>query len=282
MDKYFASTKKMMQYFKHNYTVMKSRTPAFAEYLRRRNITERDERIWSIGYIPARIDDAFIRHTMRVLNMRQEIFGDRLVFPVRDKEGKILGFIARTWRDGDEREHSMKYAIQPANEYFQKSNALFGEYITYRSLRKNSNRPVWIVEGVFDAIAVAKKHPVVALMGSKMSIEQMIRLLGLHARFVLALDGDMAGVDGMLKMVSMFGIWQNLSFALLDEGTDIGEQGVENVYVTDDAVEFLIHTVPFVFHVDEDFITPVETEYYVNLLLKKYNLPPLKPNAGVK
>lgn len=121
-------------------------------------------------------------------------FRDRLMFPIRDEQGRGVGFGSRrlkeTEKEGDE---SPKYLNTPQTPIFDKGSILYGLDRAREHIRR-SDLAV-IVEGYMDVIA-AHQHEsrnVVASMGTALTERQVGFLRQLTENFVLAFDPDEAG-----------------------------------------------------------------------------------------
>ena len=121
-------------------------------------------------------------------------FRNRLIFPIADRDGRIVGFGARALGDDQP-----KYLNSPQSELFDKSSLLYGLHLAKDSI-KSENRAI-IVEGYMDAIAAHQfGHPnVVAAMGTALTESQVGLLKRFSKRIVLALDADAAGQMATLR-----------------------------------------------------------------------------------
>lgn len=122
-------------------------------------------------------------------------FRDRLMIPIRDPQGRPVGFGARTLQpDG-----VPKYINSPQTVLFDKSCLLFGLDLARDAIRQEG--AVVIVEGYMDVMQAhqAGFRNVVAQMGTALT-EPQVRLLKRYtSRFVLALDPDAAGIQATLR-----------------------------------------------------------------------------------
>jgi DNA primase len=115
-------------------------------------------------------------------------FRHRLIFPIRNATGRLVGFGGRTL--GDDR---AKYLNTAETDQFQKSFLLYGLHETRRALREGT--PALLVEGYFDVIGARAcgLEGAVASMGTSLTAEQ-VRLLARYAdEVVVGYDGDRAG-----------------------------------------------------------------------------------------
>jgi len=120
----------------------------------------------------------------------RDMFRGRLTFEIRDGQGRLVGFGARSL-DGAE----PKYLNTARSETFDKSRLLYGLNWAAESIRARSIAVV--VEGYMDVIA-AHEHGftnVVASMGTAITAEQVAVLAGTAKTVVLALDADAAGQE---------------------------------------------------------------------------------------
>ena len=125
----------------------------------------------------------------------------RIIFPVRDPRGRMLGFGARALTA----DAKPKYLNSPESELYRKSRILFG-VDRARSAMAKSGRAV-VVEGYTDVIALhqAGIEEAVAVMGTAITPDQLQALAGLCEEVVLALDADRAGRAAMLRAQNVAG-----------------------------------------------------------------------------
>lgn len=141
-------------------------------------------------------------------------FRNRLIFPISDSRGNVVGFGARSL-DGSE----PKYLNSPQTPLFDKGKLLYGLDRARDGIRQSGTAV--IVEGYMDAIAAhqAGYRNVVASMGTALSEAQLQSLARLAKRFVLALDPDAAGSVATLRGVAVAGeALQTESAASFDGG----------------------------------------------------------------
>ncbi|HRQ13600.1 MAG TPA: DNA primase [Promineifilum sp.] len=133
------------------------------------------------------------RHT------RYDRFRGRLMIPIRDLDGRVVGFGARTLDpDG-----VPKYLNSPQTALFDKGNLIFGLDMARRHIREA--REVVLVEGYLD-VMTAWQHGfrnVVAQMGTSLTETQLRLLQKQSKRFVMALDPDAAGAKATLRSLQL-------------------------------------------------------------------------------
>lgn len=122
-------------------------------------------------------------------------FRDRLMIPIRDPQGRPVGFGARTLQP----EGTPKYINSPQTLLFDKSRLLFGLDLARDAIRQEG--AVVIVEGYMDVMQAhqAGFRNVVAQMGTALTEPQVHLLKRYTSRFILALDPDAAGVQATLR-----------------------------------------------------------------------------------
>ncbi|HEV3479896.1 MAG TPA: DNA primase [Gaiellaceae bacterium] len=126
-----------------------------------------------------------------------DYFPRRLMFPLADTRGRIVGFQARKLHDDDPLRG--KYVNSPEGELFHKSAILYGLHFARPAIAKQERAVV--VEGNTDVIALRQAgfEPVVASMGTALTGEQLKELQRLTRRLILCFDSDAAGEDASLR-----------------------------------------------------------------------------------
>ncbi len=124
-------------------------------------------------------------------------FRNKLIFPVQDIKGHVVGFGARVLDDS-----LPKYVNSPQTPLFDKSGTLYGLNLAAPAVRQQETAV--IVEGYVDVITAHQNgfKNVVASMGTSITERQVISLKKLTRNVVLALDADTAGKEAMLRGVS--------------------------------------------------------------------------------
>jgi len=125
-------------------------------------------------------------------------FRNRLLFPIRTREGRVVGFGGRALGDA-----VPKYLNSPQSVIFDKGTLLFGLDLAQESIRREDQ--VVIVEGYMDAIAAHQfgHSNVVAAMGTAVTEQQIGLVKRLSRNIVLALDADAAGQGATVRSLEM-------------------------------------------------------------------------------
>jgi DNA primase len=126
-----------------------------------------------------------------------DYFSGRLLFPLGDARGRVLGFQARKLREDDPLR--AKYVNSPEGELFRKGDLLYGLDRARAAIAKQERAVV--VEGNTDVLALRQTgiEPVVASMGTALTERQLKELDRLTTRVWLCFDGDAAGEAATLR-----------------------------------------------------------------------------------
>lgn len=177
------------------------------DYLKGRGFTEEIAREFRLGL--SLQGNALARKALAKGSTREELqaaglargpndyFQRRLMFPLTDARGRVLGFQARKLYDDDPMRG--KYVNTPESELFHKSAVVYGLDKARATIAKEDRAIV--VEGNADVIALhqAGLRPVVASMGTALTEQQLRELARLTKRLWLAFDGDAAGETATLR-----------------------------------------------------------------------------------
>ncbi len=128
-------------------------------------------------------------------------FRDRLVFPIRDERGEVLGFGARALGDA-----KPKYLNSPDSAAYHKSAAIFGLDLARAAIVRQ--HAAVIVEGYFDVLAAhaAGVEHTVASSGTALTREQVHSLGRIAETLVLCFDGDDAGRVAATRAVDVIAV----------------------------------------------------------------------------
>src|SRR5205807_6712488 len=126
-----------------------------------------------------------------------DYFAQRLLFPLADARGRVLGFQARKLREDDPL--PAKYVNSPESELFRKGELLYGLDKARAAIAKQDRAVV--VEGNTDVLALRQAgfEPVVASMGTALTERQLRELGRLTKRLFLCFDSDAAGQEATLR-----------------------------------------------------------------------------------
>ena len=148
-----------------------------------------------------------------------DYFSGRLLFPLADARGRVVGFQARKLRDDDPLKG--KYVNTPEGELFHKGSLLYGLDRSRAAIAKQDRAVV--VEGNTDVLALRQSgfEPVVASMGTALTEQQLKEIARLTRRVWLCFDGDAAGQEATLRGMELaVKMGLEVKVVALESGTD--------------------------------------------------------------
>ena len=153
-----------------------------------------------------------------------DFFRDRLMFPIHDSQGNVIGFGGRQLTEPapDAPGYNPKYINTAATPIFDKRSSLYGIHRAHSAIRE-SNTGI-IVEGYMDVIAAHQYGytNVVASMGTALTENQVSQLKSLATNFILALDPDTAGQEATLRSLeASWKVFQRLASYLTPSGNSL-------------------------------------------------------------
>ncbi|WNC67932.1 DNA primase [Thalassotalea nanhaiensis] len=205
------------------------------DYLKGRGLTGEIVKQFGIGYCADSWDDMMnvfgnsSQNSKQLVDLGMAIQGDknrpydrfrgRVMFPIKDKRGRVIGFGGRVLADG-----TPKYLNSPETRIYHKGQELYGLYEA-RQHCKNLNRLV-VVEGYMDVVALAQHgiNYAVASLGTSTTEEQLQTMFRTVKEVICCYDGDRAGreaawraMDNALPLIRD-GI--SLKFVFVPDGED--------------------------------------------------------------
>ena len=208
-------------------------SPSAIEYLKSRGLTGEVAARFGIGYAPEawqalalvfpRYDEPALDAAGLVINgdggKRYDRFRDRVMFPIHDSRGRVIGFGGRVIGSGEP-----KYLNSPETPVFSKGRELYGLFLGRNAIR-DAGRVV-VVEGYMDVVALAQ-HGVdyaVATLGTATTPVHAQKLFRLTDNVVFCFDGDNAGRKAAWRALEnalpVLADGKNASFLLLPDGED--------------------------------------------------------------
>ncbi|CAO95462.1 DNA primase [Erwinia tasmaniensis] len=205
------------------------------DYLAQRGLSDEVIKHFSIGFAPAGWDNALKRFGsnpddrqslidagMLVTNDQgrsYDRFRERVMFPIHDKRGRVIGFGGRVLGDG-----MPKYLNSPETDIFHKGRQLYGLY----EALKNHPEParLLVVEGYMDVVALAQfgVDYAVASLGTSTTAEHIQLLFRSTDTVICCYDGDRAGREAAWRALETALPYMNdgrqLRFMFLPDGED--------------------------------------------------------------
>jgi len=201
--------------FYHNALLNSAAARSVREYLEGRGVTPATQQRFVLGYAPDSWDAGlkFFRESgyaiedlaaAGLVNQTDEgpprdRFRNRLMFPIRDRDGRTVGFGARALNPAD----NPKYLNSPQTELFTKGALLYGLDFARKAVLEQ--REAVLVEGYMDVIGAHQAGfvNVVSPMGTALSDRQLQLVRSGNPRIVLALDADAAGGQAVLRSLNV-------------------------------------------------------------------------------
>ena len=180
-------------------------------YLRERGFREEIIKKFNLGYNPSAKDnfaqsaiskqynkDLLIK-TGLVVNRDEKLMDNyrgRIIFPIHNLSGKVLGFGARVIKSTD---RAPKYINTPENEIYVKSKILYGSYFARTAIDKANE--CLLVEGYTDVVSLhqAGLENVVASGGTSLTTDQLRLIKKYTNNLTIIYDGDNAGIKAALR-----------------------------------------------------------------------------------
>lgn len=187
---------------------------AAVEYLKGRGITGQVARQFSLGVAPEewailqkRLTNKHGAQTLKDAGLLVEkngrkfdLFRDRIIFPISDRRGRLIGFGGRRLNDDSD---TPKYINSPETPVFRKNQELYNFDKAQNSARKTGT--LYIVEGYTDVIAHCQFgiESTVAPLGTAFTSGQLEKVLSVTSEPVMCFDGDRAGREAAWKSMMM-------------------------------------------------------------------------------
>ena len=180
-------------------------------YLKQRGFREDIIRKFELGYCPQsghsfadaaitnKYDPDLLTLSGLVVNRFEKLqdnYRERIIFPIHDRSGKVLGFGARLIKKNDK---APKYINTPENEIYSKSKILYGTYFAKHAIDKENE--CILVEGYTDVVSLhqAGIENVVASGGTSLTVDQLRLIKKFTKNLTIIYDGDSAGIKAALR-----------------------------------------------------------------------------------
>jgi DNA primase len=203
------------------------------EYLKQRGLTGAIAAKFGIGYAPDAwqpLAGVFPRYEEPALETaglviagdagkRYDRFRDRIMFPIHDSRGQVIGFGGRVLGEGEP-----KYLNSPETPLFSKGRELYGLFLARHAIREAGT--VIVVEGYMDVVALAQ-HGIdyaVATLGTSTTPVHVQKLFRQSDRVIFCFDGDAAGRKAAWRALEnalpVLADGKNAAFMFLPDGQD--------------------------------------------------------------
>ncbi|WOE31354.1 MULTISPECIES: DNA primase [unclassified Acinetobacter] len=216
------------------------------QYFKQRGVNSQTIQLWRLGYAPEDWQHLAKAFPQDIEGLKQlglirtsdngrdfDLLRDRVIFPIRDRKGRVVGFGGRALND----EIKPKYINSPDSEIFHKNQLLYGLY----EGQKQKAQDWLMVEGYMDVIALQQYgiHGAVATLGTASNTEHLNLLFKQNNRITIAFDGDLAGQKAARRTLEialpLLHDGRELKFFVLPDQHDpdslIRREGVDNFQI---------------------------------------------------
>jgi DNA primase len=205
------------------------------EYLKRRGLSGEIAAAFGLGFAPdgwsnllqALGKDAATQEALQQAgllvkkddNSYYDRFRGRVMFPIHDYRGRIIGFGGRIWQQGEP-----KYLNSPETPLFHKGRELYGLYQARDAIKREQR--VLVVEGYMDVLALVQFgiDYAVATLGTATTREHLQRLFRFTPEIIFCFDGDRAGQEAAWRALEnalpVLHSGRQIGFLFLPEGED--------------------------------------------------------------
>ena len=277
---YFVSTF-AQKYFTENLFKKDEGKAIGLTYFKERDFTESTIKKFQLGYGIDKWDD-FTQHalssgykidyliktglTISKENKHYDRFRGRVLFPIHNLSGKVIGFGGRILSS---EKSKAKYVNSPESDIYNKSKVLYGIYFSRKTIINKNN--CFLVEGYTDVISLhqAGIENVVASSGTSLTTDQIKLIKRYTPNITILYDGDEAGVKASFRGIDMIlEEGMNVRIVLFPDGEDPDSYARNNP--ASEVQEFISKKA-------EDFIS-----FKTNLLIKETKNDPTKKAALIK
>jgi len=221
-------------------------------YLRGRNIDLNKVREFRLGYAPSsgglitfmRQKGIAIERLNKAgfISMNHEIFRDRLIFPIFNLSGRVIGFGGRGIDDYTQ----PKYLNSPETPIFKKGWVLYGLYQSKMLMRQKGE--AILVEGYFDLLSLFQRGiaNICAPLGTSLTEKQSLLISRFAKKVNILFDGDLSGIKAALRSIGLLINAQvEVYVTSLPEGSDpdkfINQSGVAQLNTLIDSASDFFH-----------------------------------------
>lgn len=204
--------------FYHAVLMTTTQGQAAKDYLYSRGLTDELINYFNIGLAPAEPDYLYQAMSKKydedtlmqagLFNLSEgnrvfDAFQNRIMFPLTDDSGRILGFSGRIWTEGDLEKGQAKYKNTRSTSIFNKSYELY--HMDRAKAVAKKTHEIYLMEGFMDVIAAYRAgiSNAVASMGTALTPEHVRHLKRFTKKVILTYDGDKAGQNAIAKSLEI-------------------------------------------------------------------------------
>lgn len=277
-QKYYDIYDLALKYYQNNLSTKMGNNAR--NYLKERKIDEETIKEFQIGLSLKTSDDLtqllLKKYDLLDLNKiglssdAHDIYNDRIMFPLYDINGKVVGFSGRIYTSGKDN----KYVNTKETPIFKKGECLYHYHIAKEQVRISKN--LIIMEGFMDVIRASTINVknTIALMGTALTIEQILLIKRLSNNIILCLDGDEPGRKAAYKIGEMF-LKENIEVKVItlpnDDDPDsfiLKEGKTSFLNYIENAINYNDYKIK-VMRENVNFNSVEETSNYINTVIKE-------------
>lgn len=232
------------------------------DYLLHRGLTKDTISSWKLGYtypewrglydfllskkvMPATMEKVgLVKKKEGTTDSFYDTFRGRIIFPISDSSGRIVGFSGRILVDDGK---SPKYLNSPETELFNKSEILYGLHKAKHVIRERDYSI--LVEGQMDLVSLhqAGFTNTVASSGTALTEGHLTRLARLSNRIIMAFDGDSAGISAVSRASKIaLSLGMEVKVARMPEGKDPADLAHDAPELLTESIKQATHVIIFV------------------------------------
>lgn len=218
---------------KNYYSESFKKFPVGHEYLSKRGLKDEIIAEFEIGFAPNEYDkttthliqkgfkvDDIIRSGIAFKSESGKVgdrFRGRIMFPIHDHSGKVVGFTGRILPELEDKTDMGKYVNSPETPIFNKSKTLYGFWRTKKGIREE--KCALMVEGQMDFLMTYQSgvKNVIATSGTALTPEHLKTLKPIADKIILSFDNDQAGATAIERAIDLAG-GADMNVAVLDLG----------------------------------------------------------------
>ncbi|MGF2054269.1 DNA primase [Vagococcus fluvialis] len=241
------------------------------EYLKERGLTEEVIKTFQIGFAPR--DRRLLHKVLEKDNYSDEVlkktgllfqledgnwidrFYQRIMFPITNFQGKVIGFSGRILEDVDfDATDQPKYLNSPETDLFNKRFILYNFHQSRTEIRKKNE--VILFEGFMDVISawMSGVKNGVASMGTSLTMEQIKALEKISDEVLIAYDGDNAGIEATSRAIDLLSNQSSMGIQIISIPDKMDPDDYRRKYGEDNLHQLIKNSRETVFQFKKDYL----------------------------